>query len=245
VGDSQLHSHQRRRLGNELGIEPTAFARPSVLVAQAASETRRRFVSVLREAFPKGSVMTSDRVRESLDILGTHPIAMAVIDPDLLDGSGIHLVQRCVRSRLLTRCVITTPSDDDACLVQALAAGALGCLVENQPEAVLVQQLRLLADGIPPLAPSIAGRLLSYFRSEPTPGRASIHLDAHCERGHLSQNEEQVLSLIAAGVQISEVARLLDVSTNIVCGYVKSIYLKRNPASRGEAALESQYLGVA
>jgi DNA-binding NarL/FixJ family response regulator len=216
-----------------------------VLVAQAAPQMRRQFVSTLKQAFPDGSIVASDRVHESLDILDSHLIDLAVIAPALLDGSGLHLVQRCVRSSPLTRYVITQPSDDDACLVQALAAGALGCLLENQPEAVLVQQLRLLAVGIPPLAPSVAGRLLSYFRSWPTPGRSRIQLDADREPVRLSQNEEQVLSLIADGLQIIEVTRLLDMPTNVVCGHVKSIYLKRHLASRAEAALESRYLGVA
>jgi DNA-binding NarL/FixJ family response regulator len=218
---------------------------PAVLVAQAEPESRRRFAAVLKQAFPGGSIILSDRVEDSLVFLDTRLIDIAVTGPDLLDGSGHHLVQRCLRSSPLTRCVITTPSDDDACLVQALAAGALGCLIENQPEAVLVQQLRLLAEGIPPLAPPIAARLLGYFRSRPTPGRARIHLDAHGELVRLSQNEEQVLSLIAERMEIIKVAELLDMSTDAVCGYVKSICLKRNLASRAEATFESRYLGAA
>jgi ActR/RegA family two-component response regulator len=71
---------------------------------------------VVKRAFPNASVILSDRVDDSLDFLDTRLIDIAVIGPDLLDGSGLHLVQRCLRSSPLTRCVITTPSDDDACL---------------------------------------------------------------------------------------------------------------------------------
>jgi DNA-binding NarL/FixJ family response regulator len=240
-----LHSYQLQRLENDHGVEPASLA-PAVLVAQPEPELRRRFTAVLKQAFPGGSVILSDRVEESLVFLDTRLIDIAVIGPDLLDGSGHHLAQRCLRSSPLTRCVITTPSDDDARLVQALAAGALGCLLENHPDAVLIEQLRLLARGIPPLAPPIAGRLLRYFASRPTPStRTNIDADTYGDLVRLSEKEEQVLRLIAERVHISEVARLLEMSTDDVCGYVKDIYLKRAQASRAAAALEFRYLGVA
>jgi DNA-binding NarL/FixJ family response regulator len=240
-----LRRYQLQRSEKDLGIDPTSVA-PAVLVAQAEPELRRRFAAVLKQAFPSGSVILSDRVDESLVFLDTRLIDIAVIGPDLLDGSGHHLVQRCLRSSPLTRCVITTPGDDDACLVQALAAGALGCLLENHPEAVLIKQLRLLAQGIPPLAPPIAGRLLRHFASRPTRStRANIELDTYGDLVHLSEKEQQVLRLIAERVHIGEVARLLEMSTDDVCGCVKDIYLKRAQASRAAAALEFRYRGVA
>ncbi len=60
----------------------------------------------------------------------------------------------------------------------------------------------------------------------------------------LSKREQQVLGLVAKGLHIAEVARVLEISAHTVCTHVKSIYRKRNLCSRAEAALEAQRLGL-
>jgi DNA-binding NarL/FixJ family response regulator len=60
----------------------------------------------------------------------------------------------------------------------------------------------------------------------------------------LSAREEQVLALVAKGLQIADVARALEISSNTVCSHLKNIYRKRRVSSRAEAALEAQRLGL-
>ncbi len=60
----------------------------------------------------------------------------------------------------------------------------------------------------------------------------------------LSAREEQVLALVAKGLQIADVARALEISANTVCSHLKNIYRKRRVCSRAEAALEAQRLGL-
>ena len=60
----------------------------------------------------------------------------------------------------------------------------------------------------------------------------------------LSAREGEVLSLVAKGHQIADVARALAISANTVCSHLKSIYRKRKVCSRAEAALEAQRLGL-
>jgi len=171
-----------------------------------------------------------------------------VIELDLPDGSGIDLVRACSRLSPSTRCVVTTLDDSDDYLAPVFAAGALGYVLKNQPETVLIQQMRLLADGVPPLAPSIAQRLFRHFMQQRAPqirAAAPEHeADAADNLTRLSQRERQVLALIAKGMHITEVAHLLHIATNTVCSHVKSIYRKRNVSSRAEAALEAQRLGL-
>ncbi len=62
--------------------------------------------------------------------------------------------------------------------------------------------------------------------------------------GRLSAREEQVLALVAKGLQIADVARALEISSNTVCSHLKNIYRKRRVCSRAEAALEAQRLGL-
>jgi DNA-binding NarL/FixJ family response regulator len=70
------------------------------------------------------------------------------------------------------------------------------------------------------------------------------HSPLEDDLAHLSKREEQVLWLVAKGLQSAEVARVLEISPNTVCTHVKSIYRKRNLCSRAEAALEARRLGL-
>ena len=67
---------------------------------------------------------------------------------------------------------------------------------------------------------------------------------ARDDLGRLSAREEQVLALVAKGLQIADVARALEISANTVCSHLKNIYRKRRVCSRAEAALEAQRLGL-
>jgi DNA-binding NarL/FixJ family response regulator len=218
---------------------------PKVLVAQSLPDSGLRFASLLRQAFPTGWVTISGSVRDAVAILERESIDIAVIDPRLPDGSGLHVVQRGFRSSPFTRSVITLACDDEIYLMEALAVGALGYLLEHQPDAVLIRQLQLLAEGIPPLAPPVAARLLHHFTSQPTQAERMVVMDAPELRAALTEVEQRVLKLSAAGTPVSAVANELEISTDNVCSHVRSIFLKRHFASRAQQALGFRYSSVA
>lgn len=221
-------------------------SRPTLLVAEGPSSGGTSFEFVSTRAFPIATVISAASIQESLYALEAHKVDIAVVDLHLPDGSGIDLVQACARSHPSAVCVVTTTYDDDCNPLPALAAGASGYLLRNQPEEVLVQQLRLTAEGVLPLAPSIARRLLEHFAEQFKDACAAAPSIGSVKDGliPLSEREKQVLRLIAKGLQIGEAAPLLKISTNTVCSHVKNIYRKRHISSRAEAAIEAQRLGL-
>lgn len=61
---------------------------------------------------------------------------------------------------------------------------------------------------------------------------------------NLTQRESEVLELIAFGKANPEIAIILDISTNTVAGYVKSIFLKLETNDRVTAAIRYQSMKV-
>lgn len=60
----------------------------------------------------------------------------------------------------------------------------------------------------------------------------------------LSNREQQVLTLLAEGKSIKEVARELDISSNTSSQHTKSIYQKLNIHCRAQAVLKAMHMGL-
>ena len=219
----------------------------TLLVVDDATHAQIRLGSILRQAFPRSTVITYSSVRAALELMQDRFVDIALIDLDMPDGSGVDVIREITRSNPLTRCVMTTIFDDDDHVVPALAAGAMGYLLKDQSEAVIVAQLRLLAEGMPPLAPSVARRVVQYFAGPraATAPRRRAQAQTEDDLARLSAREKQVLELVAKGLPIADVARALEISANTVSSHVKNIYRKRKVCSRAEAALEARRLGLA
>ena len=96
----------------------------------------------------------------------------------------------------------------------------------------LVGMLQGIYENKPPLSPSIAMRLLSYFKADQD------------ESDPLAPRERQILQLLAKGFTVSRVAEMLGITYNTAASYVRDIYRKLNVSSRAEATLEASKRGL-
>ncbi len=117
----------------------------------------------------------------------------------------------------------------------AIAAGATGYLLKDQPPAEIVEQIRVLRAGGSPISPVIARRLLVRLAAEaptapPTPAAL------------LSEREIHVLQLAAKGYSYDEIAALMRVSPRTVQTYVKRVYRKLQVHTKVEALAEARRL---
>ncbi len=200
------------------------------LVVDDLPASRAWLGDALARAFPGIVVATAGSLVEAASHLATPP-PLALIDLGLPDGSGVTLIGPLQAAGSLA--VVATVFDDDAHLFPALAAGAAGYVLKDQPPDALAAMLRGIADGQPPLSPSIARRLLGHFR--PAPAATDTALTAR---------ETDVLRLIAKGLTVADVAAALALSRHTVTGYVKDVYRKLRVSTRAEATLEATRRGL-
>jgi DNA-binding NarL/FixJ family response regulator len=130
---------------------------------------------------------------------------------------------------------------------------------------VLVEELRKIVLGQPPLSPAIARRLLTHFRlggaAEGTPPMVSSSFSAPASSGpgsskppvpiekpmelpHLTPREIEVLTYLSKGFTIKEIANLMGIKWFTVNDHIKSIYRKLNVSSRAEAAVLASKQGL-
>lgn len=205
-----------------------------ILIVEDLSETRRWLSEIVSAAFEKSEIHEAASMRAGIAQAAARDYDVALIDLGLPDGSGLDVLRNLRLLRPQTVCVVTTVMGDDASIVGALSAGAQGYLLKEQPQDLLVRQLKQMAEGIPALSPSVARRIMEHFKRT---GPAAPEDD-------LTGREREVLGLIGRGLRNGEVAELLGISENTVAGYIKDIYRKLGISSRDEASWHAARLGL-
>ncbi len=126
--------------------------------------------------------------------------------------------------------VLTTYADDDA-LFPALRAGALGYLTKNASAEEIERALLAVARGETHLAPEVQQRLVAASLDASEAVRVSrVNLP-----DGLSAREAEVLTLIAAGLSNSEIARELVLSNATIKSHVNHIFAKIGARDRAQA----------
>ncbi len=206
-----------------------------ILILEDNPSTLQWLSELTHEGFPGATVVTAqtlEAAREQLD----GGLNLALIDLSLPDGSGIELVTELHEKHPDTYAVVTTIYDDDSHVFAAIKAGAKGYLLKDQPKELLIEQLKGIAWGNPPLSPSVSRRLLRYLSSGDPQARH--------DGPRLTERELEVLSLMSRGFNRQDIGRALDITPNTAAGYIKTIYRKLNVSGKAEAIREAMSLGL-
>lgn len=192
----------------------------------------------LRESFEGIEVEIAASLTEARRAVQAQMPQIALIDLGLPDGNGAELIREIAARDPACHCVVTTIYADDRHLFPALRAGAGGYLLKDQPRERMVQSLRGIVAGEPPLSAEVARRLLRLFNAEAPVARDTVPDEP------LSARETETLALIANGYKIVEVAATLGVTRHTANGFIKNIYRKLNIRNRAEATVQATRMGL-
>ena len=169
---------------------------------------------------------------------GAEALALvAETDPDVvlmdLKMPGVNGIQatRAMRERHpKVGVLVLTTYDADEWVFDAVRAGASGYLLKDTPREGLVAAIQEVAAGRTPVDPAVAGKLFAHVAQvKPTPTTA-IAAD-------LSEREQEVLRLLARGLNNADIAERLYLSEGTVRNYVSAILAKLGVADRTQAAV--------
>jgi DNA-binding NarL/FixJ family response regulator len=120
---------------------------------------------------------------------------------------------------------------EDASVVGAVRAGAIGYLLKDTQSDELRRAIKAAASGQVQLAPQAAARLMREVRAPESPEA-------------LTERETAVLRLLAVGKANKEIARELSVGEQTVKSHVSNILAKLGVQSRTQAALHAARIGL-
>ena len=164
-----------------------------------------------------------------------------------------------------TRVVMLTTSPDDADLFEAIRSGACGYLMKSVSGDQLVGSLLSMEDGIPPLSPGLAAKLVEEFArlasardgsmsgaprvrgggatSPPSTGAGSPPGSAGAPP-HLTDRQSEVLELVAAGRTYKEVGHELGLSERTVRYHMSEILARLHLDHRSQVLAYAGQAGL-
>jgi DNA-binding NarL/FixJ family response regulator len=176
--------------------------------------------------------------RFDIDIVGEAPDGEAAIrvveetapDVILIDlrmpgVSGLEAVRLLTEQAAASRVLVLSVSADELDVTQAIAAGACGYVLKDEPVEEVIAGIRAAAAGGARISPGTATALLGRVRG-------AIEAGDELAGGGLSTTELQVLDLVAAGKPDREVSERLSIGEDAVGDYVRSIVTKLQVESR-------------
>ncbi len=225
-----------------------------ILVIEDHLETLDWLVSTAAEAFPSYVVTPVPTVVEALNNFNKKQYFLLLVDLYAAGQNSETLVKKLRWQYPDARLVVVTNHDDDRHIYTALQWGVDGYLLKSERSRIIVDELKSMVLGKPPISPTILRKILSSFRCDSDHTKINhnpvIRLTNKKPIGrgedivHLTCREGEVMHLIAKGCTCSEVASLLGISANTSAGYIKVIYRKLCVSSRAEAVLEAGRQGL-
>ncbi|HEX9075675.1 MAG TPA: response regulator transcription factor [Anaerolineae bacterium] len=159
-----------------------------------------------------------------------------LLDVRMPGPNGIEITQRLKREHPEIKIIVLSTYDEDEFLLGALRAGAEGYLLKSASAQVLASAIRQVGQGERLLSPALVGKVMREFQE--------LSKDKARTDSGLTDQELQVLRMIAAGATNKEIAEKLYWSEVTVKRKVQDILEKMGVANRAQAVAEAAKRGL-
>lgn len=212
-----------------------------VLLADDQTLVRAAFAMLVESAPDMEVVGQAGTGRAAVDLARSERADLIVMDIRMPDLNGIEATRLLARDEDLAgvKVLMLTTYDTDEHVVEALRAGASGFLVKDTKPAELLDAIRVVAAGESLLSPGPTSRLIARVLRAPEPAAAG----AGGPEG-LSERELQVLSLVARGLNNTEIADVLGLSPLTAKTHVSRIMGKLEARDRAQLVIVAYESGL-
>ncbi len=202
-----------------------------VVVADDQDIVRDGLVTVLSLIDGIEVVGAARNGQEALDLVAAHRPAVVLMDlrMPVLDGAAATALLR--RDHPEVAVLVLTTFDDDASIAAALAAGARGYLTKDASRTDIALAIRTVARGQSTFTATVADRLLNGLGQ----ARSGASASPTAELSGLTVREREVLGLIGQGLNNTEIAERLFVSTATVKTHINNLFAKLDLRDRAQA----------
>ncbi len=208
-----------------------------VLVADDQSMVRAGFRMLLSGAEDIEVVAEASNGLEAIDKAARFHPTVILMDIRMPELDGLEATRRILASDNGARILILTTFDLDEYVYEALAAGASGFVLKDDPPEQLLAAIRTVAAGEALLSPTVTKRVIKHFIRIPRPTRPKGFEE-------LTAREQEVFRLIANGLSNTEIANELYISDATVKSHITHILQKLDLRDRVQAVVLAYQTGL-
>lgn len=191
-----------------------------VVVADDQHEFRRNLRRVLTSEDGIAVVGEAGDLRSAIRHVKAHEPHVLLLDLRIPGGSSIEAIRRLHAEAPETEIVVVTMEESPVLAQEAIDAGAVGYVLNENADGDLSHAVRCAARGEQYVSPRVAARLDAL--------RRAVDID------DLSRRETDVLRLIALGLTSSEISEKLHLSPRTVDAHRRRIHHKLGLGRRSE-----------
>lgn len=162
--------------------------------------------------------------KTAVSLASQHAPDVILLDLEMPKQDGVETLRILKQQNETVRVIVFTAFDTDERIVTAVQAGAQGYLLKGVPRQELFNAIRVVHGGGSLLQPIVAAKLIHHMRQPPPPTHEP-----------LTPREQEVITLLARGLQNKEIAAELFISERTVKFHVSAIFTKLNATNRTEA----------
>ncbi len=189
----------------------------------------REGLRVLLEMEPEIEVVfEAENGAQALEVYARHRPHVVLMDIRMPGMDGVEATRRLLQMDPQARVLILTTFDDDVYVLEGLRAGARGYLLKDASREELMAALRTVAAGGALFAPRVAETALEALSRESAP-RPTGRVEP------LTEREQEILRLMAQGLNNKQIAERLHLAHGTVKNYVSRILAKLGVENRAQA----------
>jgi len=185
-------------------------------------------------AMPEAGVRTANSLEDALERMGEQPAELVLLDLGLPGCGGIESLLRFRSAYPGSRVVVITSEDASVVIRGALAAGAAGFIPKTAGPQLMVNALRLVAEGGRYVPPEILGTELE---------QGSQAAD-NSKRGVLTERQRDVLEQLLQGRTIGQAAQELGIAEATAKHHALAVYAAYGVSSRADLILAATRKGT-
>ncbi|EKE23370.1 MAG: Two component transcriptional regulator [uncultured bacterium] len=215
-----------------------------VLIVEDEYVIQRRLKIILSNlGYQDDVLLFANTVKEAYAVLQQQPIALALVDLGLPDGSGISIIEKIREQDAQALILVVSAWSTQDSLFSAIQAGATGYVLKERDDVEVALAIRSILRGGAPIDPFVAREILKQI-SIPTISATVEQSKVTLDQATLTQREQEILYLVAQGLSNREIAEQLCVSRYTVESHIKHIYRKLSVSKRTKAISTARHLGI-
>ena len=188
-------------------------------------------------AIPDAVVRIAGDLEAALESMREAPADMVMLDLGLPGCGGIESLLRFRKSYPDARVVVVSSEDASTAIRGALAAGAAGFIPKTAGPKVMVNALRLVAEGGRYIPPEALGEAFVDLTGAKTRERTPS--------GKLTARQREVLKRLLAGATINQIASDLGIAESTAKHHTLAVYAAFRVSSRADLILAAARRGQA